>query len=119
MKNFSPLCLAVLLSGAVASTAGAQVGVGTHASDWVEGTQALDDGATRDFYNRAAWLGWQHQLGDWTDADGVIQGAAAFAVVDMIDDDTDEYDPCLGFDFHHDNACSFSIVNGLNIKTES
>ncbi len=59
--------------------------------DWVEGTQALDGGATRDFYNRGAQLPWRNFMGDWDDINGVAQGDAAFASVSMIDDDVDEY----------------------------
>ncbi|MCH9648435.1 MAG: DNRLRE domain-containing protein [Deltaproteobacteria bacterium] len=65
--------------------------VGTDPSDWVEGTQALDDGATRDFYNRAALLPWENLLGDWRDADGTSQGPVAYDSVNMVDDDTPEY----------------------------
>jgi len=69
----------------------AKAAVGTAPSDWVEGTQALDDGATRDFYNRAALLAWENLLGDWRDVDGVSQGPLPYASVEMVDDDTPEY----------------------------
>ncbi len=55
---------------------------------WAEGTQADDDGATRDFYNRAAGLAFRNQLGDWRDANGVEQGSAAFATAAVSDDNT-------------------------------
>jgi hypothetical protein len=42
--------------------------------DWVEG----EDGATRDYYNRAAQLKWRNFLGDWTDAAGKEQGDKPF-----------------------------------------
>ena len=73
---------------------GFTVGLIAHAtepSDWVEGTQALDDGATRDYYNRAALLAWDNFLGDWRDTDGIPQGPTAYDSVDMIDNDTWEY----------------------------
>jgi hypothetical protein len=60
-------------------------------SQWVEGTQALDDGATRDYYNRAARLPWDNFLGDWRDAENSPQGSSSYAHVDMVDNDTWEY----------------------------
>jgi len=55
---------------------------------WAEGTQADDDGATRDYYNRAVSLSWRNELGDWADADGVEQGADPFATAAVPDDNT-------------------------------
>lgn len=55
---------------------------------WAEGSQADDDGATRDFYNRAAGLAFRNQLGDWADSNNVEQGPAAFAVTPVVDDNT-------------------------------
>lgn len=55
-------------------------------SDWIEGAEK-DDGATRDYYNRAARLEWGNLMGDWRDAKGKAQGAAAYAVAHV--DDTD------------------------------
>ncbi len=60
-------------------------------SDWVEGTEAYDDGATRDFYNRAARLAWDNFLGDWRDADNQSQGANPYGMTTLIDNDTQEY----------------------------
>ncbi|MEM7394254.1 MAG: polysaccharide lyase, partial [Verrucomicrobiota bacterium] len=60
-------------------------------NDWGEGTQALDDGATRDYYNRAARLEWRNFLGDWHDRDDVAQGTNPFAVTTLVDDNTAEY----------------------------
>jgi hypothetical protein len=60
-------------------------------SHWVEGTQALDDGATRDYYNRAARLPWRNYLGDWHDANGSSQGNTPFGMTTLIDDNTAEY----------------------------
>ncbi len=57
-------------------------------AQWVEGTMALDDGATRDYYNRAALLTWNHFMGDWADANGVPQGDAAYATSSLPDDNT-------------------------------
>jgi hypothetical protein len=73
------------------SASAGSVPLGQSPSDWVEGTQALDDGATRDFYNRAASLSWDNFLGDWRDANETAQGSVAFDSVAMLDDDTDEY----------------------------
>jgi len=56
--------------------------------EWAEGTQAEDDGATRDFYNRAARLPFANQLGDWTDANDIEQGDAPFATTAVADDNT-------------------------------
>jgi hypothetical protein len=55
---------------------------------WAEGTQADDDGVTRDFYNRAAGLSFRNPLGDFADAGGVEQGGVAFAVATVTDDNT-------------------------------
>ena len=57
-------------------------------AQWVEGTMALDDGATRDFYNRAAQLAWDNFMGDWADAKGTPQGSVAYATASLPDDDT-------------------------------
>ncbi|MEM7248936.1 MAG: DNRLRE domain-containing protein [Acidobacteriota bacterium] len=58
---------------------------------WAEGTDGLDDGATRDFYNRGALLPWTNFLGDWHDADDVPQGDRAHAVATVVDDDTGRF----------------------------
>ena len=42
--------------------------------DWAEG----ENGATRDYFNRAAQLAWRQKLGDWADADGIEQGDRPF-----------------------------------------
>jgi hypothetical protein len=55
-------------------------------TDWVEGTPGRDDGATRDFYNRAALLRWENFLGDWRDADDVAQGNRAYGTADITRD---------------------------------
>jgi hypothetical protein len=55
-------------------------------SDWIEGAEK-GDGATRDYYNRAARLEWKNFMGDWRDSKGVGQGAAAYAIARV--DDTD------------------------------
>jgi hypothetical protein len=47
-------------------------------ASWAEGASEFD-GATRDYYNRAAHLAWEHQGGDWRDARGTAQGQRAFA----------------------------------------
>jgi hypothetical protein len=48
--------------------------------DWAEGTVGRDDGATRDYYNRAALLAWSHPMGDWSDARGGPRGDEPYAV---------------------------------------
>jgi len=57
-------------------------------AQWVEGTMALDDGATRDYYNRAAGLEWDNFMGDWADANGTSQGSVAYATSSLLDDNT-------------------------------
>lgn len=79
--------VATVLCAAIPAIAAAT----TQPTDWVEGTQALDDGATRDYYNRAARLAWNNYLGDWRDSLNVAQGGVAYATVDMVDNDTWEY----------------------------
>ena len=64
---------------------------GSAKSQWVEGTMANDDGATRDYYNRAGLLAWDNYMGDWRDTNNLSQGNAAYASVTMVDDDTPEY----------------------------
>ena len=63
-------CLALiglgLLSGAT-SARGA-------ANDWAEGTPGKDNGASRDYYNRAGQLEWHNKMGDWRDARDIAQG---------------------------------------------
>ena len=58
---------------------------------WVEGTQAADDGATRDYYNRAARLAWQNYLGDWRDANDTSQGPSPYGTARLIDNDRPEF----------------------------
>ena len=59
-------------------------------NDWAEGTSDGDDGANRDFYNRAALLPWRNFLGDWWDANGKLGGDAAYATVTIADDDREK-----------------------------
>src|SRR5687767_6798553 len=58
--------------------AGIQV-AGAAFSDWAEGSPEKDDGASRDYYNRAALLEWQHKMGDWRDTKNTPQGEVAYA----------------------------------------
>ncbi len=51
------------------------MGAGGSEYDWAEG----ENGATRDYFNRAAHLAWEHPLGDWADVEGKMQGEKAFA----------------------------------------
>ena len=75
-----------LLSLVVVSASAAVVGAAEN--DWAEGTPGLENGASRDFYNRAALLPWRHFMGDWRDSNGVTQGDAPFAVTTAFDNDT-------------------------------
>ena len=58
---------------------GASAGNRLQSNDWAEGTPGKDNGATRDYYNRAGLLEWKHPMGDWQDAQGAAQGSAAYA----------------------------------------
>lgn len=60
-------------------------------NDWAEGTDGLDDGATRDFYNRGARLPWSQLLGDWHDRDGTLHGDVAWASGRVEDTDTGRF----------------------------
>ncbi len=59
---------------------------------WAEGTDAVDDGATRDFYNRGAVLSWSQLMGDWRDRTGTLHGDAAWTTVRVDDTDTGRYE---------------------------
>ena len=59
--------------------------------DWAEGTPNTADGASRDYYNRAARLEWRNRMGDWRDANGVAQGRTPYATAKLVDDDTPRY----------------------------
>jgi hypothetical protein len=60
-------------------------------NDWAEGSPGLDDGATRDFYNRGAQLAWRKPNGDWIDRNGAENSAAAWATSSVADTDTGRY----------------------------
>jgi hypothetical protein len=60
-------------------------------NDWAEGTQDDADGATRDYYNRGAYLEWQNYLGDWRDASNVAQGLNAYATTYIVDDNSSRF----------------------------
>ncbi len=60
-------------------------------SDWLEGNQSGTDGATRDYYNRAAGLAWNRFMGDWRDRDGTAHGPAPFSIAEVTDDDTGKF----------------------------
>ena len=81
------MLLVVVIVALFAGTVFAQQGT-SDKSQWVEGTQEADDGATRDYYNRAARLAWDHYMGDWSDAVGVAQGDTAYGTTTLVDDDT-------------------------------
>jgi len=57
-------------------------------AQWIEGTMAADNGATRDYYNRSARLEWDNFMGDWVDANGDAQGNVAYATSSLPDDNT-------------------------------
>lgn len=67
---------------------GADPGTRPEPSDWAEGSSQYNDGANREFYNRAAILPWDHFMGDWSDAMDEEQGDVAYALAEVIDDDT-------------------------------
>lgn len=52
-------------------------------NDWAEGSAGETDGASREYYNRAASLEWKHRMGDWADAEGVEQGNKPWATVEV------------------------------------
>ena len=87
----SSSCLAVLIIGSAAllnaGDAKAEVDESIEKlSQWAE----REDGATRDYYNRAAKLKWRNYMGDWKDAKNVAQGDDAYSVTSLIDDDVKE-----------------------------
>jgi hypothetical protein len=55
-------------------------------NDWAEGTPGKDNGASRDYYNRAASLTWTNYLGDWRDAKNEAQGKVPYASAEIADD---------------------------------
>ncbi len=58
-------------------------------SHWAEGSSAQNnDGANRQYYNQAAVLPWEHFMGDWRDAKNAAQGEEAYAVTEVVDDDS-------------------------------
>lgn len=63
------------------------LGAGAAQNDWAEGTSRMNDGASRDYYNRAGYLKWNNFMGDWRDADNVAQGKKPFAQTDVVDTD--------------------------------
>jgi hypothetical protein len=52
-------------------------------NDWAEGTPGQSNGASRDYYNRAASLPWKHRMGDWRDADNKEQGGKPYASAEV------------------------------------
>lgn len=56
-------------------------------NDWAEGMPERSTGASRDYYNSAGRLAWQHFMGDWRDAKDVAQGDAAYAMATVKDED--------------------------------
>ncbi len=59
-------------------------------SHWIEG-ENHSDGATRDFYNRAARLAWNNFMGDWRDANNTVQGPRPYATAEIPDTDTGRF----------------------------
>ncbi len=60
-------------------------------NDWAEGTEELNDGASREYYNRGAQLLWRNMLGDWHDRSGVAQGTEAWARTIVEDTNTPRF----------------------------
>jgi hypothetical protein len=60
-------------------------------NDRAEGTQSRSDGATRDYYNRAGRLAWNHFMGDWRDTKNVAQGDSPYATAHVVDDDQGKF----------------------------
>ena len=48
-------------------------------NNWAEGAPGTDNGASRDYYNRAARLRWANFMGDWADATDQPQGDTPFS----------------------------------------
>ena len=82
--NRSAVIISLVLLALVALSTSA---VGGATNDWAEGTPGLENGASRDYYNRAALLPWRNFMGDWRDSLGTSQGEAAFAVTTVVDND--------------------------------
>lgn len=57
-------------------------------SDWAEGDASPAAGATREYYNGAARLPWNHFMGDWHDQQDSPQGDQAYAMCEVVDDDS-------------------------------
>ncbi|MDR4498974.1 MAG: hypothetical protein MRK02_13810 [Candidatus Scalindua sp.] len=69
------IVLVFVMSAVSMITDNCQAGADTlKASHWAEGTQAVDDGAARDYYNSAARLEWENYMGDWRDGNNTAQG---------------------------------------------
>ena len=60
-------------------------------NDWAEGTPGKDNGATRDYYNRAGLLEWKNKMGDWRDAKNAPQGDDAYALADVAKAQKDKF----------------------------
>lgn len=52
-------------------------------NDWAEGTPGQNNGASREYYNRAGLLKWTNFLGDWRDRDNKAQGDAPYAQAEV------------------------------------
>ncbi len=52
-------------------------------SDWAEGSAERSTGASRDNYNSAGALKWNHFMGDWRDATDAAQGPKPFATASV------------------------------------
>lgn len=78
-----------LLLFAIASCS--QVYAETMKYDWLEGARAACNGATREYYNRGADLRWTYFMGDYRDADNVLQGGNAYTKTKLIDDNGSGY----------------------------
>lgn len=61
-------------------------------NDWAEGTPNKEGtGATVRYYNAAGYLSWEHEMGDWHDAQGIAQGNTPYVTTTVSDDDTGKF----------------------------
>ena len=81
MKYLHALPLLMVLAGSLTAAP----------NDWAEGTPEKDNGATRDYYNRAGLLEWKNKMGDWRDAKNAPQGDDAYALAEVAKAQKDKF----------------------------
>jgi hypothetical protein len=74
----------------IESTQYTNSGYGTK-NDWAEGAVTVGSGATRVYYNAAAFLKWENSLGDWRDVNGIPQGSDPYVTARVQDTNTGRY----------------------------